>query len=229
MLTDDPNFDKYAEISEPPPAPKPMTVQMDVEKEIMPKGWETEKAVEQPKGDEPTEESKQKLKQESHTSVPDKNKERLEEYLLNLLEKTSSGFTVVLIMYVIAFATGIGLIITALILAAQDGEGTNGLVTVFFGTAGTIDIVLLMYRPAREIQRSRANASKLAASVSEWFSISRGLDVAYKKLLVQGNIKDNFDVIKQIVELRRDTTIKLIETMDKYVASKPLTKNDNES
>ena len=169
------------------------------------------------------------LKEEKQEPEHDVNKEKLEKYLLGLLEKTSSGFTVVLVMYIIAFAIGIGLIITSLILAVQNDEGAKNILTVFFGTAGIVDIVLLMYRPAKEIQKSRANASKLAASVSEWFSISRGLDVTYKKLLTQGTIKENYAEIKGIVELRRDTTIKLVKAMDKYVTSEPVTENTGSS
>ena len=226
MLTDDPDFNKYQEIAIPSPAPKSSS------KKLQTMGIGNQIDEQAPESEEQTSEEITATEpiqgHDTHGSVPDKNKERLEEYLLGLLEKTSTGFTVVLIMHVIAFAIGIGLIITAIVLAAQNGDGSNNLVTVFLGTAGTADIVFLMYRPAKEIQRSRANASKLSASVSEWFSISRGLDVAYKKLLTQGSIKDNFSEIKQIVELRRDTTIKLVETMDKFVASRSLKQKDSD-
>ncbi|NND87299.1 MAG: hypothetical protein HKM23_08285 [Nitrosopumilus sp.] len=161
----------------------------------------------------------------------DKIQDGMQKHFLNLLKKTSYGFTVVVSMYIVAFAIGIILIIAALSMALTNNDGANNLMTVFFGTAGTADIIFLMYKPAREIQRSRANASKLVASVSEWFSISRNLNNTYNLLLKQGksgNIKDYSDMITQIAELRRDTTIKLVDAMDKYVASKPLKNNESE-
>ncbi|KAF6245506.1 hypothetical protein [Nitrosopumilus sp. b2] len=208
MLTDDPNYDEFKEFLS-----RPMQYASGFPKNTqgtMPKGWVKEGEV--------IEETERQ--EEEREKISDPNKEKLEKYVLGLLEKTSTGFSVVLVMYTIAFAVGVGLIIAALVLAIQNNDAANNILSVFFGTAGTIDIVLLMYRPAREIQRSRVNASKLAASVSEWFSISRGLDVAYKKLLTEGDIKTNSEEIKKIVELRRDTTIKLIDIMDKTASEK---------
>ncbi|MDH3678185.1 MAG: hypothetical protein OEQ12_07790 [Nitrosopumilus sp.] len=207
MLTDDPNFEKYAKRLKPKLKPETESI-----KETMLMGAKKSAfsaAVEEP---EKSEESLELFEEE--LMKPDKDRERLDDYLFGLLDRTSSGFTVVLIMYIIAFAIGIGLIITAVILHLNVKPPDNyDLMSIFFGTAGTADIVLLMYKPAREIQRSRANASRLAATISDWFSISRNLDTTYKLLMIKGDITNDFDTLKEIAVLRKTITAFLIKQM----------------
>ena len=97
-----------------------------------------------------------------------------------IMKKNRQSFNIVLGLYIGAFVLGALLIIFSFILAKTGTEYLG--VSSVLGAAGAADIALLLYKPAKEIQRSRANAVQLLSAFAEWRYISIWSGKTYEKL-----------------------------------------------
>jgi len=141
-----------------------------------------------------------------------------------LLSRTLKSFSVVLAMYIMAFAVGIILIGSSLILALSSST-PNVYLASFFGAAGVFDISFLLYKPAKEIQRSRGNATQLWMAFSEWQYVSIWSGKTYNKLFkIFDDAKNQTTLLEQmikILKMKAETTAVLIESIEKNVAARP--------
>ena len=140
-----------------------------------------------------------------------------------LYKRTTLSFLIVLTMYVIAFAVGIILIGFSLKLAF-DSTTPNDYLASFFGAAGVFDISFLLYKPAKQIQRSRGNATQLWMAFLEWQYISIWSGKTYHKLFnILKTPNDQTFILEQMVKIlkiKSETTVNLIESIEKNVAAR---------
>ena len=146
------------------------------------------------------------------------------DFTNRLLSRTLKGFSIVLVMYSIAFVVGLLLIAVSLILAFNSST-PNEYLASFFGAAGVFDISFLLYKPAKEIQRSRGNATQLWMAFSEWQYISIWSGKTYNKLFSVLNPKNDqttyLEQMIKILKMKAETTVSLIESIEKNVAARP--------
>lgn len=173
--------------------------------------------------------SKDDVKQISH--IVQKHIEKIQNE--NLKSFQSAGN-----MYKDAFHVGIGLIVIGFILAistvimSNAGNEQNnqpditlitGILSGIFGAGGIIDITMLLFRPARDLQRSRASASQLAMATNEWQFISiwsgKTISSVYKKLEKQQCDLTCINTIKELLILKEKLCSNLINTIEQTVAN----------
>lgn len=93
--------------------------------------------------------------------------DRLKEGVGTAVEEADTGFRNAALMYKISFAVGIILIGAAFASAFVTG---GSILTVLFGSAGTLDIVAFFLRdPPLRLQQNRAELAKLKAAYYGWF------------------------------------------------------------
>jgi len=140
-----------------------------------------------------------------------------------LLDRTLTSFGIVLILYILAFVVGLILIGVSLKLAL-DSPTTNEYLASFFGAAGVFDISFLLYKPAQQIQRSRGNATQLWMAFSEWLYISIWSGKTYHRLFTILENSSDQTILAQmlkILKIKAETTVNLIESIEKNVAARP--------
>jgi len=141
-----------------------------------------------------------------------------------LYNRTKFSFGIVLIMYIIAFAIGI-ILIGFSIKLAFDSTTPNEYLATFFGAAGVFDISFLLYKPAMQIQRSRGNATQLWMAFLEWQYISIWSGKTYNKFFkILKPTTEQTTILEQmlkILKMKSETTVNLIESIEKNVAARP--------
>jgi len=143
-----------------------------------------------------------------------------------LLDRTLTSFGIVLILYILAFVVGLILIGVSLKLAL-DSTTPNEYLASFFGAAGVFDISFLLYKPVKQIQRSRGNATQLWMAFSEWLYISIWSGKTYHRLFtILENSYDQtmLEQMIKILKMKAETTAVLIESIEKNVAARPAEK-----
>ena len=127
-------------------------------------------------------------------------------------------------MYIIAFAIGI-ILIGFSIKLAFDSTTPNEYLATFFGAAGVFDISFLLYKPAKQIQRSRGNATQLWMAFLEWQYISIWSGKTYNKFFkILIPTTEQTIIVEQMVKIlkmKSETTVNLIESIEKNVAARP--------
>lgn len=129
-------------------------------------------------------------------------------------------------MYRVGFYTGVLLIVSAIVIFMHNSIfGTTGdagnILSGIFGVLGVADMLLLLYTPVRELQKSRGNISKLSALFIEWQYISSWTGKTYSELYQKLKNKEGLDTktekllneMRWIIDLKSDTTIKLAKLM----------------
>jgi len=165
-----------------------------------------------------------------HSDTRDVRKlsDKSRDFTNKLLDRTILSFGVVLTLYVIAFAIGIILIIFSISLASNSTT-PNEYLASFFGAAGVLDISFLLHKPAKEIQRSRANATQLWMAFSEWRYVSIWSGKTYYELFkILQTTNDHTTLLGlmiKILKLKSETTVNLIESIEKNVAARPVKKD----
>ena len=136
-------------------------------------------------------------------------------------------------MYRVGFYTGVVLVGSAIGLfvynAIQSSSGvdttTGNIISGVLGSLGVADMLLLLYTPVRELQKSRGNISKLSALFNEWQYISLWSGKTYNVLIERLRNKEKIDAntekllneMRQMLELKSDTTIKLAKLMGEII------------
>ncbi|WP_179372103.1 PKD domain-containing protein [Nitrosopumilus ureiphilus] len=152
--------------------------------------------------------------------------ERLNNANLDSFEKVE-------LMYLVGFFTGVVLILSAIgifvhnaINGATGEAATSGnILSAVFGSLGVADMLLLLYTPVRELQKSRGNISKLSALYNEWQYISNWTGKTYNVL--NEKLKTNQELepkqeklineMRWLIDLKSDTTTKLANLMTQMV------------
>lgn len=139
------------------------------------------------------------------------------------------SFETVELMYFIGFLSGVALLLSAIgVFIYNVVNGSSGteaisanIVSGILGGIGIADIVILLYTPVRELQRSRGNLSKLSTLYNEWQYISswtgKTYNVLHKKLKndkgLEPKQKELLNEMRWLIELKSDTSSKLAELM----------------
>ena len=148
----------------------------------------------------------------------------LSKYSTKIIQKTIDSFSIVLYLYVAAFAVGIFLIIFSAILAIFAESPEDIVLPGIFGIGGITELIILLYKPAKEIQRSRANASQLMAAFSEWHFLSMWSGRTYAELLKRfnknGNKNPDLKSMMDILKLKKDLTVDLVRVIEETVAAR---------
>jgi len=144
---------------------------------------------------------------------------RLNDANLDSFEKVEN-------MYRVGFYTGVALIASAIgIFIYNTITGTTGdsgnILSGIFGVLGVADMLLLLYTPVRELQKSRGNVSKLSALYNEWLYISswtgKTYNLLHQKLEKSQGLEPKeeklLNEMRWLIDLKSDTTIKLAKLM----------------
>ena len=87
--------------------------------------------------------------------------------LQDVVKDARKAYNYIMIMYIVAFLIGIGLIVTSIVFAAQD----KTILAIAFGSIGFIDLVTtFFFKPPLEIQNSRSNLTQLMIIITNWFA-----------------------------------------------------------
>jgi hypothetical protein len=87
--------------------------------------------------------------------------------LQEVVKDATRAYNYIMIMYIVAFAVGIGLIVTSIVFAAQG----KTILAVAFGSVGFIDLITtFFFKPPMEIQNSRSNLTQLMIIITNWFA-----------------------------------------------------------
>lgn len=138
--------------------------------------------------------------------------EHLRKTILGVLEEIDKGFKKAMLMYLIAFYFGLFLILFSMMatLFTKEGLGNNNL--LFFGGAGMIDIVaFFIFKPTKDLQKSRANLAQLVAAFIFWYINTRNWNVATEKEVRAE--KTNIDNLEKISKRHLIDTISILLTM----------------
>lgn len=102
----------------------------------------------------------------------------------------------------------------------------TGTMSGIFGVGGIIDITILLFRPARDLQRSRASASQLAMALNEWQFISiwsgKVIGLLYENLKQKQDEQASLKSIKELLTLKENSVTNLIKIIEQTVANESL-------
>lgn len=134
--------------------------------------------------------------------------------LKRTIDQMDIGFRWTMMMYMVAFYMGIGLIVTSIAFAVVLDKT---LLPIIFGVFGVVDIVgFFVKKPSQRLQGSRADLAQLQAVYFNWF-----VDVynwnSYISILGQTKGLD-FDKVKQISATLLENTDKTMSLVEKYCA-----------
>ena len=128
------------------------------------------------------------------------------EGLLDSVNQIKSGFRGVMVMYNVAFYTGIFLIIASIVYAFISN---NSLISIAFAGIGMVDIIIyFILKPPLDLQKSRANLAQLESAyfnwlidLSNWNTAVSAPDIAYER----------YKEISAILLNNTEKTLKIIE------------------
>lgn len=134
--------------------------------------------------------------------------------LKRTIDQMDIGFRWTMMMYMVAFYMGIGLIVTSIAFAVVLDKT---LLPIIFGVFGVVDIVgFFVKKPSQRLQGSRADLAQLQAVYFNWF-----VDVynwnGYISILGQTKGLD-YDKVKQISATLLENTDKTMSLVEKYCA-----------
>ncbi|GAP45095.1 hypothetical protein TBC1_12915 [Lentimicrobium saccharophilum] len=129
--------------------------------------------------------------------------------LQEVIRDAKTAYKFVLWMYVLAFMLGIGLIVVAVVFAAQG----KMILSIAFGAIGLIDIVShFIFKPPLELQSSRANLTQLMIVVTNWFSDLMNLNTFISTRGDQLTMSELYD----ISDKQNANTAKMIDLIERY-------------
>jgi len=180
---------------------------------------------------------KQNVKNSSDSEAVKAISKQVQHDITHIQHENLKSFKKAGTMYYQAFLAGLCLIGAAFILAiwtviTNAGTGhanqpdttmITGVLSGIFSAGGIIDITVLLFRPARDLQRSRASASQLAMATNEWQFISvwsgKTIHSLYKKLETQQCDSSCINAIKELLILKEKLCTNLINEIEKTVAN----------
>ena len=132
--------------------------------------------------------------------------------LKRTVDQIDVGFRSTMMMYMVAFYMGIGLIVSSIAFAVVMDKT---LLPIIFGVFGVVDVVgFFVKKPSQRLQGSRADLAQLQAVYFNWF-----VDVynwnSYLSML--GQTKDlDYEKVKQISSTLLENTDKTMSLVKKY-------------
>lgn len=147
-------------------------------------------------------------------------RKELENRILTVIDEVADGFRKVMKMYSVVFYTGLGLIIFSVLATLYFRDN---MFVLFFGGAGVADIVaFFIFKPAEDLQRSRANLAQLVSAFLTWYNDTHNWNqVLAKELLKQ---EYELQVFKEVSKRSIVNTITIMSAIELFVASKLTTK-----
>ena len=142
------------------------------------------------------------------------------------MNRTERSFVLVLGLYVFAFFLGVVMIVVGFLLPILISD--FGEVSEVLGIAGIADVAFLLYKPLKEVQKSRENAYQLLAAFSEYRFVTlwTGKTYAeiYKKFIVSRDKNDvqTIELMIRLIELKVNSINRIVESLKGTVISKPI-------
>lgn len=149
----------------------------------------------------------------------------LRNRLLNVIDEIDRGFKRVMFMYTIAFYSGVSIVLFSIVSTVVNGSNTF---TLIFGGVGALDVIaFFVFRPAEDLQKSRANLAQLVAAFMTWNNDMRSwADVKQKKIWIDGEQekdKNNANDINALHEISKRMiidTVTIMMAIDVFVEGK---------
>ena len=129
--------------------------------------------------------------------------------IIGTLKDIDNGFKKVMVMYMITFYVGIGLILVACVgsLLAAGRE-----FTLLSGSIGVIDVVaFLIFKPAESLQQSRGTLAQLISAFLTWYSDSKNSMQIYKKEMRRES--DSINLYEKVSKRNVLNTISLMQAI----------------
>jgi hypothetical protein len=135
--------------------------------------------------------------------------------LSNTVKQIEQGFQATMVMYMVAFYLGIGLIAAATAMAFMNH---TALLPIVFGTLGMADILAyFITKPPQDLQFSRARLAQLQAAFYNWFMDYTSWNGQLAMLAKQGQA--NVFLMKTVSTTLMDHTEKTMSLIDTYCAT----------
>ena len=135
--------------------------------------------------------------------------------LSNTVKQIEHGFQATMIMYMVAFYLGIGLIVAATAMAFMNH---TAMLPIVFGTLGMADILTyFITKPPQDLQFSRARLAQLQAAFYNWFMNYSNWNGALAMLTQQGHADVN--LLKTVSATLMEHTEKTMDLIDTYCAT----------
>lgn len=135
--------------------------------------------------------------------------DQLHGRILATLDDIDNGFKKVMIMYLITFYLGIGLIVLSCLFSILSAGRE---ITLLSGGLGLADVVaFLIFKPAESLQRSRGSLAQLISAFLTWYLDSKNCMQVYKKEM-SGNA-DSIDLYDRVSRRNVLNTIYLMQAI----------------
>ena len=133
------------------------------------------------------------------------------------LKQINSGYMVVMIMYALAFLTGIALIVAAIIMAVNKQEN---LLSIVFGSLGTMEILVFFFtKPAMHLQSSRTRHAQLEMGFYSWFVDVYNINSYLISLNGKLDNFENFERFVKVVDMQLVHTKETLKALQEFTAA----------
>jgi hypothetical protein len=144
----------------------------------------------------------------------------LRKKILRVIDEVDKGFRRVMLMYTIAFFVGVAVVLFSIISTVV--SGTN-MFTLIFGAIGALDVVaFFVFKPAEDLQKSRANLAQLVAAFMAWNNDMRSWAEIKQKKIKDGIDNTNINTIHDISRRMMIDTVATMMAIDIFVEGKQM-------
>ena len=138
----------------------------------------------------------------------------LQEGLLEVVRQIDRGYRITMGMYTAAFVVGIAMLVTSTVAAFFKDVHSAALM----GGLGAADVVaFLIFKPAQELQASRASLAQLQAAFFAWINDMHNWN-DYLDLLQNesGSAPPSFEKFKEISEIQSRSTTQMVHLIAEF-------------
>jgi hypothetical protein len=135
----------------------------------------------------------------------------------NTLQQINTGYKVVMGMYMLAFITGVGLVIAAIVMAITKQQQ---LLSIVFGSLGTLEILVFFFtKPPLQLQSSRIRHAQLEMAFYSWFVDVYNINSYFVSL--NGKMDDPavYERFKEMVDKQLTHTKETLQALKDFTAS----------
>ena len=144
--------------------------------------------------------------------------EKLRQDLLDVIDQIEVGFKYTMRMYIVAFAVGVVLLGSIVVLAFVPEIKSNWYTSAILGSAGIIDVVaFLLFKPTEGLQISRGNLAQLQTAFITWINQMHTWNYFIAKKM-DNDIST--DELREITGSLVQDTITMMAAIDAFVKDK---------
>lgn len=135
----------------------------------------------------------------------------------NTLQQINTGYKVVMGMYMLAFITGVGLVIAAIVMAVTKQQQ---LLSIVFGSLGTLEILVFFFtKPPLQLQSSRIRHAQLEMAFYSWFVDVFNINSYF--ISINGKTDDPavYERFKEMVDKQLTHTKETLQALKDFTAS----------